>query len=147
MTILTNKKAFFDYSIEDKYEAGICLEGWEVKSIRAGKVSIKESYIRIKNGEVFLTGCTITPLIQASTHDLHLNVRDRKLLLHSAQIKRLIGKVEQSGYTLVITDLHYSKGKIKANIALAKGKNKADKRNSLKEKDAERSIARQFAKG
>lgn len=135
MSIANNKKAFHDYFIEEKYEAGLALEGWEVKSIRAGRVQIKEAYVIIKRGEIFLLGMHITPLPTASTHVHPDPVRTRKLLLHENEIMKLIGKVERAGYTLVPLDLHYTRGRIKAEIGLAKGKKQHDKREDAKEKD------------
>lgn len=135
MSIANNKKAFHDYFIEEKYEAGIALEGWEVKAIRAGRVQIKEAYVVIKRGEIWLLGMHITPLPTASTHINPDPVRTRKLLLHADQINKLIGKVERAGYTLVPLDLHYTRGRIKAEVGLAKGKKQHDKRDDAKEKD------------
>ena len=138
MSIAQNKKAFHDYFIEEKYEAGIVLEGWEVKAIRAGRVQLKEAYIVIRKGELFLIGCHISPLPTASTHVNPDPVKTRKLLLHASQIKELIGKGERSGYTLVPLDMHYKAGKIKLEIGLAKGKKQYDKRESEKRKEWER---------
>ena len=138
MSIIANKKAFHDYFIEEKFEAGLALEGWEVKAIRAGRANIKESYILIRNGELFIFGMHITPLPEASTHVKPDPVRDRKLLLKQEQINRLIGKVERAGYTMVALNLHYSKGNIKADIGLAKGKKQHDKRESEKEREWQR---------
>ena len=135
MSIIANKKAFHDYFIEEKFEAGLCLEGWEVKAIRAGRANIKESYVVIRDGEIFLFGMHITPLAAASTHIHPDPVRTRKLLMHARQISRLIGQVERAGYTLMPLDLHFEKGRIKAEIRLAKGKKKHDKRESEKERD------------
>jgi SsrA-binding protein len=140
MTIVDNKKAFFDYFIEDRYEAGIVLEGWEVKSIRAGHVQLKEAYVIVRNGEVFLFGAHISPLPTASTHVHPDPVRTRKLLLNADEIKKLIGKVERSGYTLVPLNLHYLKGRIKCEIGLAKGKKQHDKRDTEKARDTQREI-------
>ncbi len=123
MSIIQNKKAFHDYFIEDKYEAGIVLEGWEVKAIRDGRVNIKEAYVIIQRGEIYLLGCHITPMGNASTHINPDNIRTRKLLLKGGEIVKLIGKVERSGYTLVPLDMHYKKGYVKCEIGLAKGKN------------------------
>jgi SsrA-binding protein len=135
MSITTNKKALHDYFVEERYEAGMVLEGWEVKAIREGKVQLRDSYVKIKNGEMWLLGCQITPLISASTH-IHTDIgRVKKLLLNAREINRLIGKVEQSGYTLIVLDLHYSKGKVKASVALAKGKKDYDKRHVEKERE------------
>jgi SsrA-binding protein len=133
MTIVDNKKAFFDYFIEDRFEAGVVLEGWEAKSIRAGRVQLKEAYVIVRNGEVFLFGAHISPLPTASTHINPDPVRTRKLLLNAEEIKKLIGKVERSGYTLVPLNLHYLKGRIKCEIGLAKGKKQHDKRDTQRE--------------
>jgi SsrA-binding protein len=138
MSITDNKKAFHDYFIEERYEAGLILEGWEVKSIRAGRANLKESYVVLKNGSVFLIGCHISPLPTASTHIHPDPTRSRKLLLHAAEISKLIGKVERAGYTLVPLNLHFSKGRIKLEIGLAKGKKQHDKRESEKERDWKR---------
>ncbi|MGG7055046.1 SsrA-binding protein SmpB [Nitrosomonas sp. ANs5] len=138
MSIAQNKKAFHDYFIEEKYEAGIVLEGWEVKAIRAGRIQLKEAYIIIRNGELFLIGCHISSLPAASTHIHPDPVRTRKLLLHAGQISQLIGKVERAGYTLVPLDMHYKAGRIKLEIGLAKGKKQFDKRESEKRKEWER---------
>ncbi len=135
MSIIANKKAFHDYFIEEKFEAGLCLEGWEVKAIRAGRANIKESYVVIRDGEIFLFGMHITPLAAASTHIHPDPVRTRKLLMHARQISRLIGQVERAGYTLMPLDLHFERGRIKAEIGLAKGKKQHDKRESEKERD------------
>lgn len=142
MSIIDNKKAFFDYFIEERYEAGLALEGWEVKSIRAGRSQIKEGYVVIRDGELFLIGAHISPLPTASTHIHPDPTRTRKLLLHSEEIKRLIGKVEQRGYTLVPLNFHYSKGLVKCEIGLAKGKKLHDKRETEKKRDWEREKAR-----
>ncbi len=138
MSIVQNKKASFDYFIEEKYEAGIVLAGWEVKAIRAGKSQIRESHIVIKNGELYLLNAHISPLISASTHVHPEPSRTRKLLMHRAQINRLIGKVEQKGYTLITLDLHFKNGRVKCELALAKGKKLHDKRDTLKDKDWKR---------
>ncbi|MDK9725282.1 MAG: SsrA-binding protein SmpB [Sterolibacteriaceae bacterium MAG5] len=138
MSIVDNKKAFHDYFIEERLEAGLVLEGWEVKAIRAGRAQIKESYVVLKNGEIFLIGAHISPLPTASTHIHPDPVRTRKLLLHEQEISKLIGKVERAGYALVPIDLHYSKGRVKALIGLAKGKKQHDKRETEKKKDWER---------
>ena len=142
MSIIDNRKAFHDYSIEEKYEAGLVLEGWEVKAIRAGRANIKESYVILRGEELFILGMHITPLTSASTHVHADPVRTRKLLLHAAEIAKLIGKVERAGYTLVPLDLHYSKGRIKTTIGLAKGKKEYDKREDEKERDWVREKAR-----
>jgi SsrA-binding protein len=142
MSIAQNKKAFHDYFIEEKYEAGIVLEGWEVKAIRDHKVSLKEAYVVIQSGEIYLIGCHVTPLGAASTHIRPDAIRTRKLLLHSEEIAKLIGKVERAGYTLVPLDMHYTRGKIKLQIGLAKGKKQYDKRATEKERDWQREKAR-----
>ena len=142
MSIADNKKAFHDYFIEERYEAGLVLEGWEVKAIRAGRAQIKEAYVVVKGGEVFLIGAHITPLLSASTHVHPDPVRTRKLLLNAAEISKLIGKVERAGYTLVPLDLHYSKGRVKLAVGLAKGKKQHDKRDAEKDRDWVREKAR-----
>lgn len=138
MSIVDNKKAFHDYFIEERYETGMVLEGWEVKSIRAGRVQLKEAYVIVRQGEVFLFGAHISPLPTASTHINPDPVRTRKLLLNAEEIKKLIGKVERAGYTLVPLNLHYTKGRIKCEIGLAKGKKQHDKRESEKQRDWQR---------
>lgn len=138
MSIVQNKKASYDYFIEERYEAGIALEGWEVKSIRAGRVQLKEAYILIRKGELFLIGSHISPLTAASTHVNPDPIKTRKLLLHASQIGELIGKVERAGYTLIPLDMHYKAGKIKVEVGLAKGKKQYDKRESEKRKEWER---------
>lgn len=138
MSIAQNKKAFHDYSIEERFEAGLVLEGWEVKSIRAGQVHLKEAYVIVKSGEIFLLNSHITPLKTASTHITPEPTRTRKLLLRADEIRKLIGKVERSGYALVPLDLHYSKGRIKIEIGLAKGKRQYEKRDAQAEKDWKR---------
>lgn len=135
MSIIQNKKAFHDYFIEDRFEAGIALEGWEVKAIRAGRVQIKEAYVIVSNGELFLIGSHISPLPAASTHFTPDPTRTRKLLLHASEISRLIGSVERAGYTLLPLDMHYKNGRVKVEIGLAKGKKQYDKRRDEKEKD------------
>jgi SsrA-binding protein len=135
MSIVQNKKAFHDYFVEERFEAGIALEGWEVKAIRAGRVQIKEAYVIVNNGEIFLIGCHISPLPTASTHFTPDPVRTRKLLLHAREISRLIGSVERAGYALLPLDMHYKDGRIKVEIGLAKGKKQYDKRRDEKEKD------------
>ena len=142
MSIVQNKKAFHDYFIEEKYEAGIVLEGWEVKSIRDGRVQLKESYVIIHNSELYIIGCHISPLKTASTHINPDPVRTRKLLLHMEQIRRLIGKVERSGYTIIPLDVHYKTGRIKLEVGLAKGKKQYDKRESEKQKEWQRTKQR-----
>ena len=138
MSIVDNKKAFHDYFIEERFEAGIMLEGWEVKAIRAGRVQLKEAYVVVKNGAVYLIGCHISPLSTASTHIHPDATRSRKLLLHAAEISKLIGKTERAGYTLVPLDLHYLKGRVKLEFGLAKGKKQHDKRAAEKDREWER---------
>lgn len=138
MSIAQNKKAFHDFFIEEKYEAGIVLEGWEVKAIRDNRINLKEAYVIIQRGEIYLIGCHVTPLGAASTHVRPDAIRTRKLLLHNEEIAKLIGKVERAGYTLVPLDMHYSKGRVKLQIGLAKGKKQYDKRDAEREKDWKR---------
>ena len=135
MTIVENRKASHEYFIEERYEAGIALEGWEVKAIRAGRAQLKEAYVMVRNEEIFLIGAHISPLSAASTHVHPDPVRTRKLLLHAEEIRRLIGRVDRAGYTLVPLDLHYVRGRVKINIGLAKGKKQYDKRAAEKEKE------------
>ncbi len=135
MSIVQNKKAFHDYFIEQRFEAGIVLEGWEVKAIRAGRAQLKEAYVIVSNSELVMIGCHISPLPTASTHIQPDPTRTRKLLLHAEEISRLIGSVERAGYTLVPLDLHYLKGRIKLEIGLAKGKKQHDKRATEKDKE------------
>jgi SsrA-binding protein len=138
MSIAQNKKAFHDYFVEQKFETGIVLEGWEVKAIRAGRVQLKEAYVIVRDGEIFLIGCHISPLLSASTHFQPDPVRTRKLLLHTEEINRLIGSVERAGYTLLPLDMHYTRGRIKLEVGLAKGKKQHDKRQAEKERDWQR---------
>ncbi len=138
MSIAENKKAFFDYFIEDRYEAGLVLEGWEVKAIRAGRAQLKEGYVVLQKDAFFLIGSHISALPEASTHVNPDPVRSRKLLLKQEEIDKLIGKVVQRGYTLVPLNLHYKGGRIKLEIGLAKGKKQHDKRDTEKEKDWKR---------
>lgn len=138
MSIAQNKKAFHDYFIEERYEAGLALEGWEAKAIRAGRAQLKEAYVIVKGSEVFLVGCHVSPLPTASTHIQPDPTRTRKLLLHAEEIKRLIGKVERAGYTLTPLDLHFKSGRIKLEVGLAKGKKLHDKRETEKRKEWER---------
>jgi SsrA-binding protein len=135
MSITENKKAFFEYFIEEKYEAGMVLEGWEVKAIRAGRANVKEGYVILRDGAFYLIGAHISPLPEASTHISPDPTRTRKLLLNKEEIKRLIGKVEQRGYTLVPLNLHFKGGRIKCEIGLGRGKQKADKRNTEKKRE------------
>ena len=142
MSIAQNKKAFHDYFIEEKHEAGIVLEGWEVKAIREGRVQLKEAYVVIQRGEIYLIGCHITPMGTASTHVRPDATRTRKLLLHSEEIAKLIGKVERAGYTLVPLDMHFPRGRVKIEIGLARGKKQYDKRDAEKARDWERERGR-----
>ncbi|MDA8364706.1 MAG: SsrA-binding protein SmpB [Gammaproteobacteria bacterium] len=141
-TIAQNKKAWHDYFIEDKYEAGLSLEGWEVKSLRAGRVQLKESYVIVKDGQVYLFGAHISPLASASTHVHPDPTRTRRLLLHAEEISRLIGSVERKGYTLVPLSLYWKRGRAKLEVGLAKGKQQHDKRATLKERESEREAQR-----
>jgi len=138
MSIIDNRKAFHDYFIEERFEAGLVLEGWEVKAIRDGRAQIKEAYVILRGAEIFIIGMHISPLLAASTHIKPDPVRTRKLLLHANEISTLIGKVERAGFTLVPLDLHYTKGRIKIEIGLAKGKKQYDKRETEKQKDWDR---------
>jgi SsrA-binding protein len=135
MSIVDNRKATFDYFIEERFEAGLVLEGWEVKAIRAGRANIKEAYVVVRDAEVWLFGAHITPLAEASRHVAADPVRTRKLLLHAREIAMLIGKVERSGYTMVPLNLHYNKGRIKLEMGLAKGKKQHDKRDADRDRD------------
>lgn len=137
-TIVLNKKARHDYFIEDRFEAGVVLEGWEVKSLRAGQVQIRDNYILLKNGEAFMLGALITPLPSASSHVNADPQRTRKLLLHKKQLNRLTGAVERKGYTLVPTAMYWKNGLVKVEIGLARGKQAHDKRDTLKERDWQR---------
>ena len=140
--IAENKKALFNYHIEERFEAGMVLEGWEVKSLRLGKVQLTDGYVVIRGGELFLIGCQINPLHTASTHVNPDNVRTKKLLLHKDEIRRLIGKVEQKGFTLVPLNLHWKNGKVKCEMALAKGKAEHDKRDTIKDREGKREVER-----
>lgn len=137
-TIAVNKKARHDYFIEETYEAGITLEGWEVKSLRAGKANIRDAWVKILNNEAWLIGALITPLTTASSHHHHDPTRTRKLLLHRREIDRLRGKVDQQGYTLVPLQLYWKRSKVKLEFGLAKGKKLHDKRATIKERDWQR---------
>jgi SsrA-binding protein len=138
MRLAENRKASHDYFIEERYEAGLALMGWDVKAIRAGRSQLKEAYVVVRSGEVFLIGCHISPLTSASTHVLPDPTRTRKLLLHAEEISTLIGKVDRAGYTLVPLDLHLTRGRVKLAIGLAKGKKQHDKRASEKDREWER---------
>ena len=134
-TIALNKRARYDYHIDDRYEAGLALQGWEVKSIRAGRINFGDSYALIKNGELYLFGAQINPLIQASTHVIADDRRTRKLLLHREEIDKLIGAVERKGYTLIPTALYWKNNRVKVEIGLARGKQEHDKRETEKDRD------------
>ena len=146
MSIIQNKKAFHEYFIEDKYEAGIMLEGWEVKAIRAGRAQLKEAYVIVKDAALYLIGSHISPLLNASTHIHPDPVRTRKLLLHKLEIDRIVGKVQRAGYTLMPLDMHYKNGRVKLEIGLAKGKKQHDKRATEREKDAKREVSQAIKK-
>ncbi|MDH5286538.1 MAG: SsrA-binding protein SmpB [Betaproteobacteria bacterium] len=135
MSIVENRKARHDYFIEERFEAGLVLEGWEVKAIRAGRANLKEAYVVVRGGQIVLLGSHISPLATASTHVKPDATRTRTLLMHREEINRLIGKVERAGYTLVPLDLHFTKGRIKLEIGLAKGKKQHDKRAAIKERE------------
>ena len=135
MSIIQNKKAYHEYFMEDKYEAGIMLEGWEIKAIRAGRAQLKEAYVMVKSGELYLLGSHISPLLNASTHIHPDPVRTRKLLLHKTEIDKIIGKVQRAGYTVMPLDMHYKAGRVKLEIGLAKGKKQHDKRATEKERE------------
>ncbi len=146
-TIALNKKARFDYFIEQSYEAGIALQGWEAKSLRNGSVQIKEGYVILKDGEAWLFGAHISPLASASTHVNPDPVRSRKLLLHRRELDKLLGAVERQGYTLVPLAMYWSKGRAKLEVGLAKGKKQHDKRISIKERDWKREKQRTLKRG
>ena len=140
--IAENRRARYDYHIEERHEAGMVLDGWEIKAIRAGQVQLTDGYVVIKNGELYLIGCRINALNSASTHVSPEADRTKKLLMHKQEIRRLIGKVEQRGFTLVPLNLHYKGGRVKVDIALAKGKAEHDKRNTTKDREWEREKGR-----
>ena len=140
--IADNKKAAFNYFFEERFEAGIVLEGWEVKALREGKAQLTDGYVVIRDGELFLIGCQINPLKTASTHVKPEAARTKKLLMHKDEIRRLIGKVEQKGYTLVPIQLYWKNGRAKCEIALAKGKAIHDKRDTIKEREGKREVER-----
>jgi len=140
--IAENKKAAFNYHLEERHECGLVLQGWEVKALRAGKAQLTEGYVVIRDGELYLIGCLISPLRSTSSHLPADSARTRKLLMHKAEIQRLIGKVEQKGYTLVPLNLHWKNGYVKCEIALAKGKAEHDKRDTIKDREGKREVER-----
>ena len=140
--IADNKKAAYNYFFEERHEAGMVLEGWEVKALREGKVQLTDGYVLIRGGEMFVMGCQINPLKSASTHVNPDSIRTKKLLLHKEEIRRLTIKVEQKGYTLVPLNLHWKDGKVKCEIALAKGKAEHDKRDTIKDREGKREVER-----
>jgi SsrA-binding protein len=140
--IAENKKAAFNYFFEERFECGLVLQGWEVKALREGKVQMTDGYVLIRDGELFVLGLQINPLRQASTHISADATRTRKLLMKKADIRRLIGKVEQKGYALVALNLHWKSGRVKCEIALAKGKAEHDKRATMKEREGKREVER-----
>lgn len=146
MSIIQNKKAFHDYFIEERFEAGLMLEGWEVKAIRAGRAQLKEAYITVKDGALYLFGSHISPLLSASTHILPDATRTRKLLLHQREIDKLIGKAQRAGFTIMPLDMHYKGSRIKLDIGLAKGKKEHDKRATEKEREHKREAAQAMKK-
>ncbi len=146
MSIINNKKAFHEYFIEEKYEAGLVLQGWEIKAIRDGRVQLKEAYVTTKDGALYLFGSHISPLTSASTHIVPDPTRTRKLLLHAHQIDKLIGKTQRAGYTIMPLDMHYKGGRVKLEIGLAKGKKEHDKRATDKERESKREAAQAMKK-
>lgn len=146
-TIALNKKARFDFHIDERLEAGLALKGWEVKSLREGRVQFADSYILLKDGEAFLFGCRIDPLPTVSTHVTADPVRTRKLLMHRREIDRLTGAVERKGFTLVPTAMYWSRGKAKVEIGLARGKQQHDKRKAVKDRDWDRQKSRIMKRG
>lgn len=145
-TIAVNRKAHHDYTLEERYEAGVQLHGWEVKSLRAGKLQIAESYVLLKKGEAWLLGANITPLLSASTHVHADPTRSRKLLLHRRELNTLVGHIERKGYTLIPLSVYWSKGRIKLEMALARGKKQHDKRDTEKDRDWQREKQKLFKK-
>ena len=144
--IATNRKASHDYHLEDRYEAGLVLHGWEVKSMRANRANLKESYITPNGGELFLVGAHISPGTTISTHVVANPTRSRKLLLHRMEINRLIGAAERKGYSMIPTQLYWSNGRVKLQFALAKGKKQFDKRQSIKARDIARDKERELSR-
>jgi SsrA-binding protein len=145
--IIVNRKARHDFFTEQTFEAGLVLEGWEVKSLRAGHVQLRDSYVIIKDGEAWLLGSTITPLPTASTHINPVPQRTRKILLHKKEIAKLVGAINQKGYTIVAVNLHWTRNRVKVGVALAKGKQNQDKRETLKQRDWDREKHRILKKG
>jgi SsrA-binding protein len=146
MSIVQNKKAFHEYFIEERYEAGLMLEGWEVKAIRAGRAQLKEAYVTVKDGALYLFGSHISPLLSASSHILPDATRTRKLLLHQREIEKLIGKTQRAGYTIMPLDMHFKGSRVKLEIGLAKGKKEHDKRATEKERESKREAAQAMKK-
>ena len=138
MSIVENRKAFHDYFIEERFEAGLVLEGWEVKAIREGRAQLKEAYVIVSHGELFLIGAHVSPLATASSHVQPDPTRTRKLLLNASEINKLVGAVDRAGYTIVPVNFHYTRGRIKLEIGLAKGKKQHDKREAEKDRDWKR---------
>lgn len=145
--IAENRKARFDYFIEDRYEAGLSLQGWEVKAMRAGRAQLKEAYVYLRAGEAFLIGAHISPLASASTHVTPDPVRTRKLLLNRSELNHLVGAVERRGYTMVPLELYWKNGRAKLQVGLAKGKKQHDKRATQKDRDWQRNKARLLRRG
>lgn len=141
-TIVLNKKAGFEYFIEEQYEAGLVLEGWEVKSLRAGKINLSDAHVIIKRGEAFLLGAQINPLATASAHLFPDAIRTRKLLLNKKELNHLIGSVERQGYTIIPLSMYWKKNNVKMKIALAKGKKEHDKRDTIKNREWQRDKSR-----
>ncbi len=146
-TIALNKKAGHEYHLEQRFECGLALEGWEVKGLRAGRLQLKESYVKVLHGEAYLIGAHISPLTSASTHVQPDPTRTRKLLLHKAELNRLIGQTERAGYTLVPTAMYWKRGRAKLEVGLAKGKKLHDKRATEKDRDWQREKERIFKQG
>ncbi|HUR88238.1 MAG TPA: SsrA-binding protein SmpB [Ramlibacter sp.] len=140
--IAENRKAFYNYFFEERYEAGLVLQGWEVKALREGKVQLTDGYVVVRDGELFIIGLQINPLSTASTHVTTDKDRTRKLLMHKDEIRRLVGKVEQRGYTLVPLNLHWKAGKVKCEVALARGKAEHDKRDTIRDREGKREVER-----
>ena len=140
--IADNKKALFNYHIEERFEAGMVLEGWEVKSVREGKVQLTDGYVVVRSGELFIIGCQINPLGTASTHVRPDSIRTKKLLMHREEIRRLIGKVDQKGFTLVPLNLHWKNGRVKCELGLATGKGEHDNRDTIKDREGKREVER-----